>query len=90
MEYRVLSSLGWQISLLFLKSLIKKNTCPKNCPMNNKSLLIIILIASSFIVGKLYLLALKDPTQWTGFYVSTFHVLLSATASFFILRKKKR
>jgi hypothetical protein len=56
--------------------------------MSNKTLALIIAVISIFIIARLFLLALKDPSQWNGFLVSSFHILLSGVASWFFLKKK--
>lgn len=48
-----------------------------------------IIILSIFLIAKIFLIALKDPSQWRGFYISAAHILILACSSLYILRQAK-
>lgn len=50
---------------------------------------IAIITIASILIAKIFLIATKDQTQWTGFFVTAFHIAFIAFGSMYVLREKQ-
>lgn len=49
----------------------------------------IIFAISALLIAKLFILALQDQSQWKGFFVTSFNIIILAAGSAFLLKKIK-